>query len=75
VCCPCAIQIRRFGQSYGLFLTTQGLESRTCRRQLRGLTRREHVSFKRDKKNHRSLKGIWSTVGTKLRPNLDELSK
>jgi len=29
VCCPCAIQIRRFGQSYGLFLTTQGPESRS----------------------------------------------
>ena len=28
MCCPCAIQIRRFGQSYGLFLTTQGPESR-----------------------------------------------
>ena len=24
VCCRCAIQIRRFGKSYGLFLTTQG---------------------------------------------------
>jgi len=29
VCCPFAIQIRRFGQSYGLFLTTQGPKSRS----------------------------------------------
>ena len=36
VCCPCAIQIRRFGQSYGLFLTTQG--PRESRRSHRGLS-------------------------------------
>jgi len=35
VCCPCAIQIRPFALSYGLFFTTQGLESRSycgCKR-------------------------------------------
>ena len=35
VCCPCAIQIRRFGQPYGLFLTTQGPESRSGQPHLR----------------------------------------
>ena len=35
MCCPCAIQIRPFALSYGLFFTTQGLESRSycgCKR-------------------------------------------
>jgi hypothetical protein len=39
VCCPCAIQIRPFGLSYGLFFTTQGPESRQSH---------ESTKFRRD---------------------------